>query len=38
MVKKKLTNWQKHVKQTMVKNPNKKFGETLKSAKKTYKK
>ena len=37
MVKKrKSTAWQKHIRQTMAKNPKKKFGDVLKLAKKSY--
>lgn len=36
--KRKQSDWQKHVKATMGKNPNLSFGEVLKKASKTYKK
>lgn len=38
MVKRKETDWNKHVKQTMKENPKLKFGEVLKKAKSSYKK
>jgi len=36
--KRKLNVWQKHVQATSKKNPKMKFGDVLKTAKKTYKK
>ena len=36
--KRKDTAWNKHVRATMKKNPKMKFGDVLKTAKKTYKK